>query len=353
MCDYFFTDWPNYVSVMESSRSLGEKAKQVSIAYDHAVQSRKGAVQKILDEVASIANGYYDKMHPAEGIAVTSLHIRPTESGSVMLSARFDGELESPLLHYSESHLDTLGLAYFLAFRRREATLAPEFKLLVLDDVLHSVDAEHRGRISSLIRDEFSDHQLVITTHDRYFYDRLRLMLGTGGFKYLSLLRWDIEHGPVLGDASTDLDRILDIETRPKRAAEELAAAGGRLMELMLRHLAERLQVAVLARFERPHDIGTLWPPVAKQLKKRSSFTGLNGNLVDQLDQNAWVRNRLGAHYEEVASSVTPAEVQEFAEQLANLYRATFCDECRTFISEQPNGDWRCACGKVGYPKSS
>lgn len=353
MCDYVFSDWEKYLQTAKSASQSALQEEQLAAAHIHVVESRKRAVQQILDEVATIANNYYEKMHPMEGVADTSLSIRPTEAGSVMLNANFHGQTKSPLLHYRESHLDTLGLAYFLAFRRREATLAPDFRGLVLDDVLHSVDAEHRGRISLLLRNEFSDHQLIITTHDRYFYDRLRFTLGSGGYKYLSLLRWDIVNGPLLGDASTDLDRILDKETRQTRAAEDLASAGGRLMELLLRNLTEKLQVAIVARFERPYDIGALWPPLAKKLRRRASFVAINGPLADNLEANAWVRNRLGAHYDEAASSVTPSEVEEFAEHLAQLYRATYCEICRTFIAEQSNDDWRCTCGSVVYPKTT
>jgi wobble nucleotide-excising tRNase len=125
--------------------------------------------------------------------------------------------------------LDTLGLCYFLALRAREAELNPTSKVLLMDDVLHSVDADHRGRVASLIRDAFADHQTVLMTHDRYFFDKLRASFGTSGYKYVSITDWDIERGPLIGDPSTDLDRVVVPEQRAGKAPEELAAAGGRI----------------------------------------------------------------------------------------------------------------------------
>ncbi len=130
---------------------------------------RKSAIQEVLDAVSGIANTLYEEIHPGENIAKSSLSVRETGEGSVTLSTEFYGEDEPPLLHYSDSHLDTLGLCYFLAVRKYEAERNPGFKVLVLDDVLHSVDADHRARFATLLKREFSDHQIIITTHDRHF----------------------------------------------------------------------------------------------------------------------------------------------------------------------------------------
>ena len=271
-------------------------------------------------------------------------------NSSISLRAAFHGTDENPLLHYSESHLDTLGLSYFLALRRREAVLHPEFKILVLDDVLHSVDAEHRYRIASLLKQEFSDHQIIIVTHDRYFYDRLRMTLGTGGIRYLAISDWDLERGPIIGDSSTDLDRILSREDRLQKSAEELAAAGGRLFEILLKSLTERLKVAVLARFSFAYDVGSLWPPLAKKMRRKQSYVQVTGTILDDLDQNTWVRNKVGAHSDEAESNVTPEEVRVFADALARFYSSVHCETCGEFIAERKTDHWTCDCGTVAYP---
>jgi len=91
-----------------------------------------------------------------------------------------------------------------LAIRKLEIEGTPLFKLLLIDDVLHSVDAEHRTRLAQLLKSHFADHQIVLVTHDKNFYERLKATLG-GGYKYLAISSWDIDIGPHLSDPSTDL----------------------------------------------------------------------------------------------------------------------------------------------------
>src|SRR5690606_40582059 len=63
----------------------------------------------------------------------------------------FGGKKDAPpQAYFSDSHLDTLGLCVFLALAERDA---PEEKLLVLDDVLGSVDEPHVERIIGMVYD--------------------------------------------------------------------------------------------------------------------------------------------------------------------------------------------------------
>jgi energy-coupling factor transporter ATP-binding protein EcfA2 len=342
-------EWPQCQAARKRVQAISKNMTTVDRLHGHAVEARKKSVQKLLDEVAGIANGLYEALHPGESLANSKLSVRPTEDGSVILQTQFYGREASPLLHYSESHLDTLGLCYFLALRRREADKQPGFKVLVLDDVMHSVDSRHRGRFAVLLKEKFGDHQIILTTHDRIFYDRVRQTFGTGGYNYLVLTGWDIERGPVRGDASTDLDRVLDEQSRLTRSAEELSAASGRLFEWLLRQLTERLEVAIPARFTRRNDIGSMWPPLAKKMKSQRHFQASYPTLVDDLVGNGWVRNELGAHYNEPEAPVDPEEVRQFAEHLATLYTATYCSGCSSFIKKLGDHDWRCDCGDRGY----
>jgi hypothetical protein len=121
---------------------------------DAAETARKQSVQEQFDLISGKANSYFDSIHPAEEIGGSRLEVRDKVTASVEINAHFHGKEADPRNYFSESHLDTLGLCYFLSLRRREADLNPDFKLLVLDDVLHSVDADHRRRIASPYFDE-------------------------------------------------------------------------------------------------------------------------------------------------------------------------------------------------------
>lgn len=320
----------------------------VSRLHNHSVEARKAAVGIVLNEVAALANTMYEQIHPDEGIAKSRLSVRDATRASVALTTDFDGQFENPLLHHSESHLDTLGLCYFLSLRRHAANQKPDFRILVLDDVMHSVDAAHRGRICQLVKDYFADHQIIVTTHDTYLYDRLRETLGGSKINYIRFTNWDIDRGPILADPCTDIDRICCEEERNKKGPDELAGACGRFMEMLLKRLTESLVVSIPAKFENSYTINDLWPQLCAKLKKHKEFSSIHTELINQIEKNRWVRNACGAHYNEESVPPAPEEIGELAKGLASLYNATHCDGCGSYILRQSNGDWRCSCRNDG-----
>jgi hypothetical protein len=345
------TDVPAYeLAEREASALLNQKLLAEKL-HAHAETARKDAVQRIADDVAGLANTLYDLVHPGEGIATAKLIVRQATSSSMLLNSTFYGEEAPPLKYYSESHLDTLGLCFFLAIRKLETMTSPHFRLLLIDDVLHSVDAEHRTRLAALLRNQFNDHQIILVTHDKNFYDRLKFTLGSG-FSYQAISGWDIDSGPRLSDPSTDLDRVVDPLTRAAKSHEEIAAASGRFLEWLLKGLTERLQVAIPARFTHEHDIGSMWPGLASKLGKHKVFAAAHPEVLKSLNENVWVRNKLGAHDNSFSeSAVSSPEATEFADAVAALYKATTCDSCRTQLqsSKDDKDIWRCGCSKLQY----
>jgi hypothetical protein len=339
------------IAAFETTRAHLSTARQKRVTLErlagHALQARRATVQNIVDRLANLANEYYEFVHPGEDISQSRLDVRQVGQGSVEISSSFHGNIEPPLLHFSESHLDTLGLCYFLAARRLEAATTPAFKLLVLDDVVHSVDADHRDRIARLLKEKFSDHQIVIVTHDSIFYQRLRALFGSK-YEYVYFTNWSLEAGPVRIQVSTDIDRITSAEIRNSMGQDELAGACGRFGEWLFMQLDERLQVAVQARFSRPHDLGNLWPPLYAKLRKHKAFDGKK-DIADRIEGSQWVRNKVGAHYNEPESPVTPSEVRELAEALSDLFDATFCQKCGNTIAKIDDKTWSCECGNLKY----
>jgi energy-coupling factor transporter ATP-binding protein EcfA2 len=350
MIQVLLVDVPKHEALAATATKTERDKRLVTRLHGHAVEARKAAVQAALESVGNTANRFYEIIHPAEQIATSRLAVREAVEQSVNLSTIFYGTEEPPLLHLSESHLDTMGLCYFLAFRKHEALGNPVFRVLILDDVMHSVDSAHRVRIAQLLKQEFADHQMIVTTHDEFFfYAALRRSLGSSGYSYQAISGWDIALGPILGDPSTDLDSVLNQELRRTKNHNDLSASGGRFFEWLLKQIAERLQIAVPARFERKHDIGSLWPAVCSKLKRHAGFPAAHASLPEKLDATVWVRNACGAHDNPAASGVTPGEVSDFLNLLAELYHATFCQNCGTTIGRQGDESWRCNCAQLSY----
>jgi energy-coupling factor transporter ATP-binding protein EcfA2 len=94
----------------------------------------------------------------------------PTTSGKKIEIVFDGGEKCDALQILSEGHIRCLGLAILLAKIVRE-----DLPFLIFDDVVNSIDDEHRRGIVELILgdDEIKKRQLIITTHGEDFVKRL------------------------------------------------------------------------------------------------------------------------------------------------------------------------------------
>jgi len=345
-----FTDeCPTWFADSNRRAELLRRQATTNRLLEHCESARKSAVRDTLRAVSDIADRVFAQIHPDEAVGGPRLGVREATRGSVTLEAEFEGSRENPLLHFSESHLDTLGLSLFLAMRRYEADTSPSFRLLVLDDILHSIDADHRARVVEMIRNEFGDHQLIVTTHDLDLYKRMRESLDSSA-TCIRIVNWDLDHGPVLATGtSTDLDLIADRKLVKNTCQEHLSAAAGRMFERICWQLCERLEVPVPLKTNGLYTIGSMWPPLMKRLRKKViGFKDTHPGLLDAVDNSRWVRNKCGAHDIESAISVTPAEARGFAESVYSLYEATHCKSCGSYIRKLAASEYRCRCASGG-----
>lgn len=350
--------WPAFVNAQNECLKLQTQEKVVKKILDHAVQARKDTVQTILHEIAAEANRIYLLLHPEEKVGAVSLEVPKRGQGSVEMETEFFGKRSDARLYFSESHLDTLGVALFLALRKKQAIADPHFKLLVLDDVFHSVDAKHRQRAARLIINEFRDHQFIITTHDPIWFVLLQEAVaasGIGGkvlFKRISA--WSLEKGPLWGDHEAEYEFLSSDKIDTAQPAD-IAAKAGRLLEEILKPLCDQLRISVPFRYMRRYELGALWPAFRKAALSHQGFSQAMKSVVDEIELSDWVRNEIGAHSNTSPAPTTMPEAKKFAVAVVKLYNATRDTSCGHFIQEveAPKGNWVCRCGSLLYPKKT
>ena len=93
-----------------------------------------------------------------------------------------------------------MGICLFLALA--EHVSGGPIQFLILDDVLMSVDAEHRRAVAEMLQREYPDTQFVITTHDEVWARQLK-SVGIAG-KPLILATWTLEGGTLTTVATKD-----------------------------------------------------------------------------------------------------------------------------------------------------
>lgn len=103
----------------------------------------------------------------------------------------FYGQGKKPAREYlSESYRKALGLSiYFAGLEYR----APMLQTLVMDDITHSTDDRHRTGLADFLWDDLSDDwQLVLLSHEKEWFERLRTLFKSSA-KTRRVLKWDIK----------------------------------------------------------------------------------------------------------------------------------------------------------------
>jgi len=259
------------------AEQIRKKAREANEAFSN---SREQAIQAVFDKISGRVLGYYHKLHDFnEGIEkaeCTSLKLDSTAAraaaGGLRLAVEFLGKSLAfdPQTFLSEGHLDSLGLCLFLA---TVSLFNPKGSLLVLDDVLTSVDKEHRHRVIELLLEEFADFQLIITTHDEYWFKHLEGSAISRGiqskWRFEKIAQWTLEYGPESVRYEGTWDWIEEHLTE-----EEYRKLGGALrlvFEDFLKRVAEKIQLPVKYRRDGKYTSGDFF------------FRGINHSIREGL----------------------------------------------------------------------
>jgi len=184
--------------------------------------------------------------------------LSPT-AGKLDLEVDFYGlGMFPPMAYHSEGHQDGMGVCLYLALIRQ--LLKSDFRLAVLDDVVTSVDANHRRQFCKLLKDVFPDVQFIMTTHDEVW---ARLMQSSGLIARRSLARfhgWTVDGGPLYGqggDFWTQIEADLTKDDVPG-AAHKLR----RNLEASLADIAAGIQGQVVFRPDNNYDLSSFFTAV-------------------------------------------------------------------------------------------
>ncbi len=286
--------------------------------------------------------------------------------GKLDLEVDFYGHgLFPPAAYHSEGHQDGMGVCLYLALVRK--VLGEDFRLAVLDDVVMSVDVNHRRQFCELLKCTFPDVQFVITTHDEVWANQMQRAGLVGSKNQVRFFGWTVEEGPTHEDGLDVWDKIQKDLDR-----DDVPAAAARLrrnVESMLKELARDLQGKVIYRADAGHALGELMSSVSGQHKKLLSQAAASANswndekaeekikelqdarkavTLAQRDEN-WMVN-LAVHFNEWAS-FSEADFLPVVESWKQFFEMFRCEnpDCTGWIHVGMDGtkreSLRCPCG--------
>ncbi|MCP4219503.1 MAG: hypothetical protein GY765_33015 [bacterium] len=160
------------IEVMKKEQVLLEQQHlSMEKIYARFLNKQKDGLKSFLDRFSGEINDIYRYMNPGEN--VTDIRLKPMEKDSelVGLTMEMDFLQQSqapPQKYLSESHLNCLGIAFFLTSVK---AFNKENKFFVLDDVVSGFDHAHRLRFASMLREKFAEYQVIILTHEKEWFD--------------------------------------------------------------------------------------------------------------------------------------------------------------------------------------
>jgi hypothetical protein len=199
----------------------------------------RARTEAVIKEISIDIQRMWAILHPNNMIKKVCLYIPPDEDKAIDISLEFYGiEQPSPRITLSEGYRNSLGLSIFLSMAKHESDAD---RPLFLDDVIVSLDRNHRGMIADLLEKEFAERQVIIFTHDRDWYTELRHQLDDKIWVFKTLLPYET---PEIGirwshKTTTFGDARIHTKERPDSAGNDAR----KIMDVELALIAEKLQV--------------------------------------------------------------------------------------------------------------
>jgi energy-coupling factor transporter ATP-binding protein EcfA2 len=293
------------------------------------MEERRLFVDEILGRIAQRVGELYEEVHPGEGLNKISLELDPAKRASLDVVSRFPGASVCPPGAYlSESHLDTLGICIFLALAELDNS---EEVILVLDDVIASVDEPHVDRIIEMLYTiSKSFAHCVLTTHYTPWKEKYRWgFLKNGECQFIELGKWSWDDGIISLGTKLRIERLREQLSEPLVEVSEVCATAGVILEAVLDFLTLQFNCAVPRRRTKP-TLGDLLPPINKKLRQvlrveiydkggSVSRTVQLGPILDKLDKLVQLRNVMGAHFNELAFRLQDKDGLNFAQLVLEL----------------------------------
>jgi len=318
-------------STKESNKKYYDTAEKI---YSTFSETKKRRIQNVYDAIQEDMKRFYSALHPGESHGNIELIVDLGRRASTKLKMDLLGqEGEDPRAYASEGHLDSLGLCIFLAFVRKFNENCP---LIVLDDVVTTIDAQHRENICKLLLEDFKDKQIILTTHDGIWYEQIcasqRAFKETGNFKNMIILDWDENVGPKIKPYKVRWERIQDkILAGDKNGAGN---EGRRYLEWILEKICEITRAPIPFNSTGRYETQELFIHARKRLKnliRDDAFHDDISKAFTELERTMIMGNLL-SHNNMDVESVSIEEVNSFCMAVNNLHRIFLCPSCENFL---------------------
>ena len=356
----------NYeISIIDCTKSF-ESYKKSEIIYNTFLESRDKILNRLYSEIKDRFVELYRELHLDDEREFKAIIM--SEGAGVDFKVDFHGRgVNSPNALHSEGHQDSMGICLYLALAER---LTQGFiDLIILDDVMMSVDAPHRREICNLLANFFKGRQFFITTHDQTWARQLQSEGVIKARNRIEFSNWTIENGPsvnISGDIWDEIDDDLERNDIPSAAAKLRRGS-----EEYFSQVCSALHAPVRFNLSGQYELGDLLSGAmaeyrnelkhakeaanswgnTEELERLKEIDEFSRNVFTRLNMERWAVNP-ALHYNQWAD-FTPQDFKPVVDIFRDLFSIFQCNKCGTLLHLVINGPRpeavKCNCGEVNW----
>ena len=181
------------VQLQQKIALLIQHANRATVLFNAYVASQTNALNEMYNSIQDRFSQLYKTIHESDEGAFSSAFNR--KAASLELQVKFqDGNMYPPNAVHSEGHQDSMGICLFFALSEKISN--SRLNLILLDDVVMSIDIDHRKNFCKLLKEQFPHKQFIITTHDYIWRKELETQGVVAKKNVIHFKAWDIKHGP-------------------------------------------------------------------------------------------------------------------------------------------------------------
>lgn len=314
------------------------------------IKRQKDGLTAFLKAISKDINDLYLYMNEAEKVDEIELITLGDDENfeGITIQFKFHGEVvSSPDKYLSESHLNCLGICFFLSSVKAFNKIN---KFFILDDVISSFDINHRGRFAHLLKEKFSDYQILLFTHEKDWFDYVANMV-KGANWLIKKTIWNFEDG-----ASIEIPLItLKEHVEAKIAKSDTSGLGNMIrqyFERLLKEVCFSLEVKLKFLYNDRNEVrmvNELYSELKSKLNERKC--DLAGNVIFERLQSSAFFGNITSHDNTFSENIE--DLKMFYAHVKELESLCRCINCRKLISKKHyddvNNQIRCSCGKLSY----
>ena len=348
----------------DKQRIASERAGRLLALFDKAQE-------EVLDSLyGSIRDRFvelYRSIHDSDEAGFEA-ELRPKGSSLELEVGFYDQGLHPSQALHSEGHQDSMGVCLFLALSEKLSVDDPS--LILLDDVVMSLDTGHRKKFAALLATQFPEIQFLITTHDKTWAEQLvnaGVVTRSNSHRFGN---WDLLGGPrtsIQEQVWDIIDKDLEADN-VERAAGALRRSAEEFFQDVCDGLASHVRFSIDSRWE----LEDLLPPAVSSLKrllktaKSSANSHNNAQALQELsrfeDDLSEVVQRVGMEKWSINPNVHYNAWHTFhrndfipvVKAFRDLFSTFQCEACGAKLRRSTDGNktetlLSCECGKISW----